>query len=89
LNRDIFIRGAFEEDTDCRFTDEGVTGDSVDNITAGGVRTKHTLNDGIIGFFEGAPCFVLIIERDNVSCTPGCKVFSEGADFSTRVAFCP
>jgi hypothetical protein len=89
LDRDVFIRGAFEEDADGRFADEGVTGDSVDNITACGVRTEHALNDCIIGFFEGAAGLVFVIKGDDVACTTGCKVFSERPSFGTRVAFSP
>jgi hypothetical protein len=89
LDRDVFISGAFEENTHCRFADERVTGDSVDNIAACGVRTEYALNDGIIGFFEGAAGLVFVIKGDDVACTTGCKVFSERASFGTRVAFGP
>ena len=89
LDRDVFISGAFEEDADGCFADERVPRNGVDDIAACGVRTEHPLNDGIVGFFEGAAGLVFVIKGDDVARTTGCKVFSERASFDTRVAFGP
>jgi hypothetical protein len=74
LDSDIIEFGSLEEDADGGFADEWVARDGINDVAACGVRTKHSLNDGIVGFFEGAAGFIFVIERDDVSRPPGCKV---------------
>jgi hypothetical protein len=43
-----------------------VARDGIDNVAACGMRTEHSLNDGIVGLFEGAAGFIFVIERDDI-----------------------
>jgi hypothetical protein len=81
LDVDVFDGSSFEQDAHGGFAYERVAGDSVDDVATGGVRTEHSLNDGIVGFFEGAAGFIFIIERDDICRSSGCEMFSEGSCF--------
>jgi hypothetical protein len=81
LDVNVFDRSSFEQDADCGFAYERVSGDSVDDVATGGVRTEHALYDGIVGFFEGASAFIFVIEGDDICRASGCEMFSEGSCF--------
>jgi hypothetical protein len=81
LDVDVFDGSLLEQDADCGFAYERVARDSIDNVAACGMRTEHSLNDGIVGFFEGAAGFIFIIERDDICRASGCEMFSEGSCF--------
>jgi hypothetical protein len=66
LDVDVFDGSLLEQDADCGFAYERVARDSIDNVAACGMRTEHSLNDGIVGFFEGAAGFIFVIERDDI-----------------------
>jgi len=74
LDSHIFEFGSLKEDADGGFADERVTRDGINDVAACGMRTKHSLNDGIVRFFEGAAGFIFVIEGDDVSRPPGCEV---------------
>ena len=81
LDVDVFDGSLLEQDTDGGFADEGVSRYSIDDIAACGMRTEHSLNDGIVGFFEGAAGFIFIIERDDICRASGCEMFSQWSCF--------
>ena len=88
LDGDVFDGSSFEQDAHGGFTDERVSGDSVDDVATGGVRTEHALYDGIVGFFEGASTFIFVIERDDICRASGCEMFSKGSCFDAGVPLC-
>jgi hypothetical protein len=88
LDVNVFDRSSFEQDADCGFAYERVSGDSVDDVATGGVRTEHALYDGIVGFFEGASAFIFVIEGDDICGASGCEMFSEGSCFDAGVPLC-
>jgi hypothetical protein len=81
LDSHIFEFGSLEEDADGGFAYEWVAGDGINDVAACGMRTKHSLNDGIVRFFEGAAGFIFVIERDDICRASGCEMFSEGSCF--------
>jgi hypothetical protein len=89
LDSHIFEFGSLEEDADGGFADEWMARDGINDVAARGVRTKHSLNDGIVRFFEGAAGFIFVIEGNDVSRPPGCKVYGQRSGFNARMALCP
>jgi hypothetical protein len=81
LDVDVFDGSLLEQYANGGFAYERVAGDSIDDIAACGMRTEHSLNDGIVGFFEGAAGFIFIIERDDIRRASGCEMFSQGSCF--------
>ena len=81
LDVDVFDGSLLEQDADGGFAYERVARDSIDDIAACGVRTEHSLDDGIIGFFEGTAGFIFVIEGDDIRRASGCEMFSQGSCF--------
>jgi hypothetical protein len=66
LDVNVFDGSLLEQDADGGFAYERVARDSIDDVAACGMCTEHSLNDGIVRFFEGAAGFIFVIERDDI-----------------------